>query len=143
MNKTEKIFKVTSPYAHAYQGNATRLLFVCSAGLLRSPTAASVAAKQGYNVRCCGSNPRYALVDLSVNLIMWADHVVFVNVDNYNEAMHNFRETDAYEKLKQKSIIWDIPDIYDYGDKMLVRILDGALQNEDIPVEQDRDAQTD
>ena len=39
-----------------YQGKDKRVLCVCSAGLLRSPTAANVLHKEfGYNTRACGS----------------------------------------------------------------------------------------
>ncbi len=36
--KNAEIFKTTAPYNNYSQGSAPRWLFVCSAGLLRSPT---------------------------------------------------------------------------------------------------------
>lgn len=44
---TDKIFQLTTPYDNPYQGKTPRWLFVCSAGLLRSPTGAAVAIKPG------------------------------------------------------------------------------------------------
>ena len=53
--KTEEIFELSAPYNNPYQGTDKKLLFVCSAGLLRSATAANLFAKKGYNTRGCGS----------------------------------------------------------------------------------------
>lgn len=47
MNKTQQIFNLTAPYDNPYQSNRTRILFVCSAGLLRSPTGAAVGSARG------------------------------------------------------------------------------------------------
>jgi len=41
--KNAEIFKTTAPYNNYSQGSAPRWLFVCSAGLLRSPTGAALA----------------------------------------------------------------------------------------------------
>ena len=59
-----------------YQGNYTRTLCVCSAGLLRSPTTAAVLQKEfGRNTRSAGTMD-YALIPISEALIMWADEIV-------------------------------------------------------------------
>jgi hypothetical protein len=57
------------------------ILFVCSAGLLRSATAANIFAKRGWNTRSCGSMD-YALIPISVNLIYWADKIYFMSKVN-------------------------------------------------------------
>ena len=60
-----------------YQGKDKRVLCVCSAGLLRSPTAAFVLQKEfGYNTRAAGINPEYALIAVDDVLLHWADEVV-------------------------------------------------------------------
>ena len=47
-----------------FQGEAKKVLCVCSAGLLRSPTAAIILQRDyGFNTRSCGINPDYALID--------------------------------------------------------------------------------
>jgi hypothetical protein len=46
MNKTNEI-KLSCPYNNPYQGEYFKALFVCSAGLLRSATAANLFAKKG------------------------------------------------------------------------------------------------
>ena len=113
--KTAQIYLLSCPFDNEFQGNASRYLFVCSAGMLRSPTAAAVAISLGYNARSCGSE-HYALIRLSVNLIEWAHRIFFMNEENYLSALDNFRPLPEYEEmLLNKSTCWDIEDIYDYG----------------------------
>ena len=120
---TQKIFELSCPFNNPYQGNASRYLFVCSAGLLRSPTAAAVANGMGYNARSCGSE-YYALVQISANLIEWADKIFFVNEENYSRALETFAPLPEYtEMLLAKSVVWDIEDQFDYGDPTLRRIV--------------------
>lgn len=122
------IFKTTAPYANPHQGHAARWLFVCSAGLLRSPTGATLAAKYGINARSCGSNFNYALVPCSANLIHWADKIVFVNPHNKDELELEFvADYDLVDLMNSKAIVLDIPDNYDYMDPQLVEIYNREL----------------
>lgn len=114
MTKTEQIFQLTAPYDNPFQGKDKKLLFVCSAGLLRSPTGASLYNKKGYNTRSCGS-ASYALIPLSANLIAWADHIIFVNGENADEAARTFHKTGSEEDLIRKQIVLNIPDNFDYN----------------------------
>ena len=123
----DKIFQLNAPYKNPYQGQSPRWLFVCSAGLLRSPTAAAVAIKHGINARACGSNPNYALVPLSVNLIMWAEKIFFVNEQNFDQAVQNFRSAGYDDDIREKAVVWDIPDVYSYGDPELVELITQKL----------------
>lgn len=136
-SKTEAIFKTTAPYANIYQGDTTRLLFVCSAGLLRSPTAANVAIKLGYNARSCGTSTA-ALIPCSMNLLKWADHVIFVNFYNKDKAAQTFRYTEGASLIKSKSIVWDIPDDYDYDDARLVKVIEWELHKHQFKLKQER-----
>lgn len=120
-NLTQKIFLLTAPYDNQYQSIRTRLLFVCSAGMLRSPTGAHVGSLRGYNTRSCGSS-EYALIPLSVNLIEWAEVIVFVNVENYDEAEKTFEPVGYVEDLMQKSVILEIPDNYEAFHPTLIRL---------------------
>lgn len=117
----QKIFALTAPYSNPYQGIRTRILFVCSAGLLRSPTGAHVGTLRGYNTRSAGSSA-YALIPLSVNLISWAEHIVFVNPDNYNEALEVFELVGYNDDIERKSIVLDIPDRYEAFSPQLIQI---------------------
>lgn len=116
---TDQIFETTAPYNHSAQGEFTRLLFVCSAGILRSATGANYYAKLGYNTRCCGTAD-FALIPLSVNLIQWADRIVFVNRENYREAVSKFSRLQDITLKLSKSIVLDIPDVFDYNDPSLI-----------------------
>jgi len=115
---TQDIFKLTAPYGNPYQGTDKRLLFVCSAGLLRSATAANLFAKKGYNTRSCGSTS-YALIPFSENLKQWADKIFFVNEENYKDVIrHGF---DLEEETVQ---ILNIPDNFEYNNPDLLKILE-------------------
>lgn len=132
-NLTDEIFQLTAPYANTYQGRNRRWLFVCSAGLLRSPTAAQITAKYGYNTRSCGT-AKYALIPLSVNLLEWAHKIIFMGQDNFDEAIATFSQLDAennspyYENMiRDKSSVWSIPDKYEYMNPDLVAIIEDKL----------------
>jgi predicted protein tyrosine phosphatase len=132
-NLTDEIFQLTAPYDNHYQGRNRRWLFVCSAGLLRSPTAAHIASKYNYNARSCGS-AEYALIPLSVNLISWAHKIVFMGQDNFDEAIVLFSKLDdlnnspRYENMiRQKGCVWSIPDKYEYMNPDLIALIEDKL----------------
>ena len=125
-NKTEALFKLTAPYNNPYQGDYRRLLFVCSAGLLRSATGANLYAKKGYNTRNCGTH-EYALIPLSMNLLAWAHSIIFVNSENYYDALEKFKGTNGYGELTEKSITLDIPDNFEYNNSKLIEIMEEQL----------------
>ena len=119
--KNAEIFKTTAPYNNHSQGSAPRWLFVCSAGLLRSPTGAALAIRKGLNSRSCGSAIDYALIPISANLIMWAEKIVFVNKENYTEALELFKDYQMlHNLLTVRSLVLDIPDVYNYNDPDLL-----------------------
>ena len=112
---TDKIFQLNSPYNNPYQGKAPKWLFVCSAGILRSATSATLASRDyGANARAAGSM-HYALVPISGNLIAWADKIFFVNKENYDVTFSQFKDHEHFmDMLRRKSDCWDIPDQYPY-----------------------------
>lgn len=127
MNKTEQIFQLSAPFDNEYQGKYRRVLFVCSAGLLRSATAAYVGSLMGFNTRNCGSE-NYALIPISVNLINWAQSIYFVNEYNYLSTKETFaHDVDILEQLEEKSNVWDIPDVYNYRSPKLIQIIEELL----------------
>jgi protein-tyrosine phosphatase len=125
-NKTDEIFQLTAPYANPYQGSTKRLLFVCSAGLLRSATAANLYANKGYNTRSAGSHV-YALIPISANLIYWADKIFFVNEENYLAATEKFEGDKINDVLQSKCVTLDIPDRFSYNDPELVKCLEDQI----------------
>ena len=125
--KAEAIFQVSATYDHECQGSYGRLLFVCSAGMLRSATAAYVATLMGYNTRNCGTE-RYALIPLSANLIYWAQRIYFVNIENFRSALCTFEdEEELITQIRSKSTIWDIPDVYNYRSEKLTQTIKQLL----------------
>lgn len=125
--KNAAIFKLTAPYSNPYQGDYPRVLFVCSAGLLRSATGATVGSKLGYNTRNCGSEG-YALIPLSANLIAWAQKIYFVNEHNFFSALRTFEDNEnLLEMLKDKSRVLDLEDKYEYMHPELVKVFTELL----------------
>ena len=119
---TDIMFEATAPYDNPFQGKDKRVLFVCSAGILRSATAARIYAKK-YNTRCAGSAP-YALVPLSANLLAWAQEVVFVNKENYEDACKD------WEFLQDVTIL-DIPDQYPHMHPELIKAFEEQYEHVD------------
>ena len=117
--KNEIIFASSAPWDNVYQGHYTKVLFICSAGILRSATAAHVFAAKGYNTRCAGSE-EYALIPVTGDLLLWADKIVFVNKENFDSVANRF----SLEEFKDKIQVCDIPDNYDYRNPTLVTILE-------------------
>jgi predicted protein tyrosine phosphatase len=125
---TESIFELSAPFDNPYQGQAHRALFVCSAGLLRSPTGAAVAVKHGWNARSCGSHKEYALIQLNANLIYWAQRIYFVNPANLDRALSTFyTEEEISSELRAKSVVFDIEDDYEYMNPVLVAEFESLL----------------
>ena len=119
--KNAEIFNTTAPYSNHYQGSDPRWLFVCSAGLLRSPTGAALAVRKGLNARSCGSEVDLALIPISANLIMWAEKIVFVTENNYHQCLELFADHQMlHNLLTVRSLVLDIPDMYEYNDHELV-----------------------
>lgn len=96
------------------QTNQPRLVFVCSAGMLRSATGAKAFAARGCNTRSCGTH-HYALIPLSANLINWADRLYFAHSENWRKALQTFGgHGDLLAALQEKSQVCNVPDEYDY-----------------------------
>jgi predicted protein tyrosine phosphatase len=128
--KNYEIFNLCAPYANPYQGPADRWLFVCSAGLLRSPTGAALAIQKGYNARSCGSHINFALIPITANLIMWADKICFVSQPNYDRTLETFYfDVDFRKAIKSKAVILDIEDNYDYMQPELIKEFETQLFN--------------
>lgn len=99
-----------------FQGKDKRVLFVCSMGILRSATGARIYAKK-YNTRSAGSWGD-ALIPLTPMLLAWAQEIVFVNKENYENAVAEFGE-EIFQSTPTK--VLDIPDQYEHMHPMLVK----------------------
>lgn len=102
-----------------FQGKATRVLCLCSAGLLRSPTLAGELYKRGFNSRAAGVHD-YALVPVDNVLLHWADTIIFVSKDlryTINDKIPD--DTNVIEL--------EIPDQYEFRHPELVKIINNEI----------------
>lgn len=99
-----------------YQGTTEKVLTVCSAGLLRSPTVANILQRWGYNTRAAGVHD-YALVQVDDVLLQWADTIVFVS-----DRLKDILEHDYVISAVKRVVILDIPDDFPYGDPALITL---------------------
>jgi predicted protein tyrosine phosphatase len=98
------------------QGVTRRVLCVCSAGLLRSPTTAEVLRDEyGYNTRACGLSEDYALIAMDPILVAWADEIVCMTQEQADE----IRERFAPKPLQSL----DIEDDYYFRDAELIALI--------------------
>ena len=99
---------------HARQTKTPKVLCVCAAGMLRSSTAANALhAEFGWNTRAAGSTEHFALIPASEALLLWADTIVFVHLNNYTEVMEN--NPDLKTQIQRKAVVLDIPDNYNWN----------------------------
>lgn len=122
-----------------FQTQAKRVLTVCSAGCLRSPTAAWLLSTDpwNFNTRSCGTEHEFAIVPLSPVLVAWADDIVVMEEWHMPPVM----EIQAALAKEREGIftmapvhILDIPDDFAFRDPELVEILHTQFR-EIFPVE--------
>ena len=116
MSYTEAMWKSHAPYNNPYQGNDKRVLFVCSAGILRSATGARLYARK-YKTMAAGSF-HMALIPVTHDLLLWAQEVVFVNEENYLMVQEKF-DLKSFPNLKVK--VLDIPDQHEHMSLELIK----------------------
>lgn len=106
-----------------HQGPAKKVLCVCSAGLLRSPSTAVVLSQEpyNYNTRAAGIEADYALVPIDEVLIMWADEIVCVEPSVRERLWAKF--DDALVASGAKVVTLNIPDNFAYRDPKLMEII--------------------
>ena len=101
-----------------FQTETLKVLCVCSAGLLRSPSLANWLHKEfGFNTRAVGWNNEYALIPLESTHLFWADKVVCVEktVSDMVELACEESNND-----KGKIVTLDIPDSFSWMDEELL-----------------------
>lgn len=111
-----------------YQGSYKRVLTVCSAGLLRSPTIAWVLSNStDYNCRAAGIHD-YALVQVDDVLIKWADAIICAETSIKDHIVREF------SNVLEHRIIYDleIPDNFAYRDPELIKIIEERLKETDL-----------
>lgn len=97
-----------------YQTNAKRVLCVCSAGLLRSPTVANVLHQiYGYNTRAAGIFAEFALIPVDEVLLQWADEIVFVEQQVCESTKTRF--PDLVGTIDTKAVTLALPDRFQWN----------------------------
>lgn len=120
-----------------YQGPAKRVLCVCSAGLLRSPTLAHILQQKPYNFNCraVGCESSYALIPVTEALLHWADLVIAVDSYTARSVKHLYNDFDISE-AETPLIVLNIPDNYPRMDKKLIAAIKKELKQVDENVYQ-------
>jgi predicted protein tyrosine phosphatase len=103
-----------------YQGDYKRVLCVCSAGILRSATAAVVLSQAPYNfnTRCAGAE-KYALVPINDALLVWANEVVCMTREHADKVYNHLLDWQESPKI----LCLNVPDDYAYRDEELIRLI--------------------
>ena len=98
-----------------------RVVCVCSAGLLRSPTAAFVLSQApwNFNTRAVGLVPEFALVPLDQVLLEWADEFVCMTQDQADAVS----DMAAQFQLSTPVTCLNLPDNFSYRDPELMRLV--------------------
>ncbi len=115
---------------NAWQGQTKRVVTLCSAGCLRSPTAAAVLSSPPYdfNTRAAGLTEEYAIIPFSPALAAWADEIVVMEqwmVDAVHAYAREWFGDDKYyfDPAETPIICLGIPDNFAYRDPELIRLI--------------------
>ena len=117
---------------NGYQGKYKKVLCVCSAGVLRSPTTAWVLSNDpfNFNTRAVGVAKGYALIPIDVAHVAWADEIVVMEPDQkvmvevvLEDLQLNYSSGfDMYTSEKPIHVL-HVPDNYGYRDGILVNMI--------------------
>lgn len=112
---------------NAYQGKHKKVLTICSAGCLRSPTAAHILSSEpwNFNTRCAGTSKEYAIIHVDEVLVTWADIIICMDSDQvrYINDLQSKIASEMFEFEYRQVINLNIEDDYAYRDPKLVEIL--------------------
>lgn len=114
-------------HSNSYQGDYKRVLTVCSANMLRSPTMAHVLSAEPYNfnTRSAGTSD-FALIPVTNDLLMWADEIVCADSEHTTVINRMLQKLDIDKPL----INLRIPDVYEYRNEGLIDLI--KLRYDDI-----------
>jgi predicted protein tyrosine phosphatase len=105
-----------------HQGKFKKVLCVCSAGLLRSPTAALVLSQEpfNFNTRAAGLTDDFALVAVDEVLLHWADEIVVMDPFQKSSVEVKFLVNGLAPK---PIVVLDIEDKYEYRNPELIKLI--------------------
>lgn len=101
-----------------------RVLCICSAGLLRSPTAAWLLgqAPWNHNTRAAGLTPEFALIPVDQVLLEWAQEIVCMTQEQTDAVTEMLKQLD----LPTPVLNLNVPDNFGYRDSVLVDLITTA-----------------
>ena len=107
-------------HSNQFQGDYKRVLTVCSANMLRSPTIAHVLSAEPYNfnTRSAGT-AGFALIPVTEDLLLWADEVVCADTEHAIDIRNKLMDYG----LDKVVINLGIPDNYEYRNPDLIRLI--------------------
>lgn len=110
-----------------FQGKYKKVLCVCSAGLLRSPTCSLILSQEpfNYNTRAAGLSTEFALIMVDDVLLIWADEIVCMELKQADELRGMLKELG----LDKPVICLGIADSFCYRDPHLMEIIKNKYQN--------------
>ena len=116
---------------NAWQGKTKKVLTVCSAGCLRSPTAAHILSSPpfNFNTRCAGTSSEYAIIPITEALIAWADIILVMDsfqqkyVNDMQNKLFNDMDNWAYDFKLKEVVNLEIDDVYEYRSPALIKIM--------------------
>lgn len=102
------------------QGNYKKVLCLCSAGQLRSATAALILSQEpfNYNTRAAGTHSEYALILIDPVLVAWADEFVCATREQVEALKFMLHKDDS-----RNIINLEISDDYEYRDPELIKLI--------------------
>ena len=116
-------------YSNMYQGDYKRVLTVCSANMLRSPTIAHVLSADPYNFNTRSAGiAGFALIPVTEDLLYWADEIVCADTEH---AIH-IRDKLIQYQLDKPIINLGIEDIYEYRNPKLIELIKERYEQRSI-----------
>lgn len=115
-------------HSNRFQGDYKRVLTVCSAGILRSATAAHTLCQKpfNFNTRNVGTAP-YALIPLTEDLIQWADEIVCMESEH---KIHVKLKMEEWGYTNKPVFVLGIEDIYEYRNPTLIKLIKERYKQE-------------
>jgi predicted protein tyrosine phosphatase len=122
--------------SNQFQGNSPRVLFICSAGLLRSATAAHIFSADPYlwNTRTAGIDHAFSLNPVTEALLCWADYIFTMDTQQKNSIAMLFKDSPVLAQILERITVLNIPDIYPYRDPELIELLKSTVHIAGTPV---------
>lgn len=108
-----------------YRHTPPNLLFVCTANLLRSPTAEEIYRKDPRFVVKSAGTADNAAQTLSTDLLEWADAIICMEKSHKKHIQKKFPETYAQKWV----LCLDIPDEYERMQPTLVSLIQSRVEH--------------